>query len=66
MSKVEEIERAVSALPPKELAKFRAWFEVFEAERFDARIEKDAETGKLDRLADEALEDFRSGRVRDL
>lgn len=66
MSKVEDIERAVSALPPSELAKFRARFEAFEAERFDSRIEKDAESCKLDRLADEALRDFRSGRVRDL
>ena len=66
MTKIEEIEKAISALPPDELAKFRAWFEAFEAERFDARIARDAASGKLNRLADEALTDFRSGRVRDL
>ena len=66
MTKVEDIEKAVSALPPKELGRFRAWFEAFEAARFDARIEGDARSGKLDALADAALDDFRAGRARDL
>ena len=29
---VEELEKAVSELPPEKLAKFRAWFEEFDAE----------------------------------
>jgi hypothetical protein len=35
MTKVDEIESAVAKLAPEELATFRAWFEVFEAEQFD-------------------------------
>jgi hypothetical protein len=66
MTKVEDIEKAVSALPPKELARFRAWFEAFEATRFDARIEGDARSGKLDALAESALDDLKAGRARDL
>jgi hypothetical protein len=66
MTKVEEIEKAVSALPPKELAKFRAWFDAFEADRFDGRIARDAASGKLDRLAEDALQDFKAGKTRDL
>jgi len=66
MSTVEEIERAVSQLPPDELARFRAWFEAFEAARFDEKIERDAEKGKLDRLAEEALAEFRKGNAREL
>lgn len=66
MTRVEEIEKAVSALPPGDLARFRAWFEAFEADRFDARIARDAESGKLDRLAADALDDLKAGRVRDL
>jgi hypothetical protein len=51
----EDIEKAIEQLAPRELARFRAWFEVFDADRFDAAIEYDAETGKLDGFAEEAL-----------
>jgi hypothetical protein len=63
---VEDIEKAVARLAPGELARFRAWFEAFEAERFDRKIERDAKAGRLDRLADEALTEFRAGRAREL
>ncbi len=66
MSKIEDIEKAVAALSPTELAAFRAWFDEFDAERFDEKIEHDAKVGKLDRLAEEALRDFRAGRTRRL
>jgi hypothetical protein len=63
---VEDIEKAIAKLAPDELAKLRAWFEAFEAEGFDLKIERDAEAGRLDRLADEALADFRAGQAREL
>jgi hypothetical protein len=49
-----------------QLAKFRAWFEEFEAARFDQRIERDAKAGRFDQLAEQALADFRAGRAREL
>jgi hypothetical protein len=63
---VEDIEKAVSRLAPGELARFRAWFEAFDAARFDQKIERDAKAGKLDKLANEAIADFRKGRAREL
>jgi hypothetical protein len=36
------------------------------AERFDQRIEQDAKDGKLDELVDQAISDYRSGRVREV
>jgi hypothetical protein len=63
---VEDIEKAVAKLAPRELAEFRAWFDEFDAARFDIKIERDAKNGKLDRLADEALAEFRAGRAREL
>jgi hypothetical protein len=42
MTTAEDIEKAVEELAPRELARFRAWFEAFDAEQFDAAIERDA------------------------
>jgi hypothetical protein len=62
----EDIEKAVEQLPPRELARFRAWFEAFDASQFDAVIERDALAGKLDGLAEEALAEHRAGGSREL
>lgn len=66
MTTVQDVEAAVAKLTPEELAAFRAWFEAFDAARFDAAIERDAAGGKLDRLADAALADHAAGRSRKL
>jgi hypothetical protein len=66
MSTVADIEKAVSQLPPDELAQFRAWFEEFEAARFDQKIEGDITAGRLDRLAEQALSDYRQGRTSEI
>jgi hypothetical protein len=66
MTTLEDIEKAVTELPADQLAKFRGWFEEFEAARFDQRIEQDAKAGRLDKLAEQALADFRAGRTREL
>ena len=66
MTTAEDIEKAVEQLPPGELARFRAWFEAFDAREFDAAIERDVQAGKLDALADEALAAHRAGRSREL
>jgi hypothetical protein len=63
---VEDIEKAVAELQPNELARFRAWFEAFDADRFDRKIERDAKAGRLDRLADAGLAEFRTGNAREL
>ncbi|MEF2073292.1 hypothetical protein [Consotaella aegiceratis] len=66
MTRLEKIEKDIVGLTADEFARFREWFEDYDATRFDARIERDAETGKLDSLADEALADFRAGKSRPL
>jgi hypothetical protein len=66
MTTSEDIEKAVEQLPPRELARFRAWFEAFDARKFDAAIERDAHAGKLDAHAEEALAAHRGGRSREL
>lgn len=66
MTTAEDIEKAIEQLAPQELARFRAWFEAFDAQQFDAAIERDAPAGKLDALADEALAAHRAGRSQQL
>ena len=63
---LHDLENAISGLPPDELAKFRAWFVEFDNDAWDRQIEQDANSGKLDRLAEEALEDYHSGRTTEL
>jgi hypothetical protein len=62
MSKVEALEKRISALSAEELAEFRQWFAEFDAAAWDLQIERDAKTGKLDALADEALRDHAAGK----
>jgi hypothetical protein len=66
MTTAEDIEKAVEQLPGPELARFRAWFEAFDADRFDAAIERDANAGGLDAFAEEALAAYRAGQSWDL
>ena len=58
---VEEIENAVTCLSRKDLARFRAWYDEFEAKVWDRQFDADAKEGRLDKIADQAIEDFRKG-----
>ncbi len=63
---VGEIKSAITLLPRSELVDLGQWFREFEAQVWDAQIEKDVEVGKLDKLAEEALADFEAGRCTEL
>ena len=65
MPSSKEIETAVAQLSSEELATFRAWFMDFDATAWDTQFEQDVSAGRLDALADEALDDLRQGRTRD-
>jgi hypothetical protein len=65
VSSVNEIEEAVLRLTPAELEAFRAWFAEFDAAAWDRQMEDDVAAGRLDALADEAIEDLRAGRCTD-
>jgi hypothetical protein len=66
MSTISEIETAVKGLSREDLARFRSWFQEFDASAWDQQFEEDAHAGKLDSLAEEALTDLREGRCTDL
>ena len=66
MNTIQEIEAAVSKLSREELSAFRAWFAEFDAEAWDRQFEQDVAAGRLDGLAEEALQDLRKGQCTDL
>ena len=66
MTTIIEIEKAISNLPPEELAQFRAWFEEFDAAVWDRQFEEDVVSGKLDAIADKAISDFKNGNFKEL
>ncbi len=66
MSNLQEIERAVSQLSAEELAAFRVWFAEFDAELWDQQFEEDVAAGRLNGLAEQALQQLRDGRCTDL
>lgn len=66
MIKIREIEKTVLSLPAKDWAAFRTWFHKMDAARWDRKLERDIQTGKLDHLARKAVADFRKGRCKEL
>ncbi len=62
--RVKELQSAVSQLSAEELARFRAWFDEFDAEVWDGQFDEDVESGKLDRHANRAIADFRTGKCK--
>ncbi len=59
MSTVQEIESAIEKLSDEQVEDLRAWL-------FDREISRDAASGLLDSLANEAIRDAQAGRAKQL
>ena len=66
MTRIEEIENAVASLPIEEYRQFRDWFLERDWAQWDRQIQADSESGKLDFLVKEAMEEKSRGNLRDL
>ena len=66
MNSVQDIRSAISRLSTEELGRFREWFDEFDAQAWDKQIESDAKSGKLDKFAKEAMEEYRAGKRKEL
>lgn len=66
MIKIRELEHTVSNLPEDDLSKFRTWFHKFDAIKWDRQLEGDVRAGKLDRIAQKAIRDFKNGKCKEL
>jgi hypothetical protein len=66
MITVQEIERAIQTLTPRELEELYAWLDQHCPQPIDARIQSDLAAGRLDEAINRALEDEQHGRVQPL
>src|SRR5438105_6805382 len=66
MSKVAEIEKALQTIPLNDARKVADWLQNYLDGKWDRQIDADLDAGRLDKLADKAIEDYRAGRVKPL
>ena len=64
MSTVQEIEKAIEHLPTEEFLKLGEWFDDQRERLWDERIARDAQSGRLDFLIEEARAARKSGTLR--
>jgi len=66
MRKVEEIKAAIESLPEEEFIRIRQWFSKKDWQEWDKQIAQDSESGKLDFLIKEAIDEKDKGKLKDL
>lgn len=66
MSRLEQIENEIEALSPQELLQLRDWLAEHAPDLWDRQFESDVAAGKLDHLAQQALDDYFAGRTNEL
>ena len=64
MSTVDDIKRAIEQLPKPEFWKISEWVVQRYEDEWDRQIEQDIGAGKLDKLAEEAIEEHKAGKTR--
>jgi hypothetical protein len=66
MGKVEEIEQQIQKLSREEFAELRDWVLQQDWNAWDAQIETDVKSGKLDKLVSEGRAEYEAGKARKL
>ena len=66
MTSVPEIQQAILTLDESDYRELMQWMSELNWEKWDAQIESDSKSGKLDFLEAEALEAKRDGTLREL
>ena len=65
MQTVEEIEAAIDALPRKDWSRLAEWFRLRGQEEWDEQMDRDASSGRLDFLIEEAREARAKSQLRE-
>jgi len=66
MTKLQLLEEEIKRLSPEEIAELRDWLLELDADQWDREIERDADSGKLDKVFEKSLADHRAGKSREL
>ena len=66
MTRVEALEEEIGKLSAVELAELRVWLAEREADEGDREIERDAASGKLDKLFEKSVADHCAGKSREI
>jgi predicted HAD superfamily phosphohydrolase YqeG len=66
MSTVQEIETAIQKLKPQEIHEVADWLQELREALWDKQIDADAKAGRLDKLMEEAKQDYLAGRCKPL
>jgi hypothetical protein len=66
MTKVEQIEKAIEALPKRDFKKILEWFSEKNWGEWDNEIKADSDAGKLDFMVKEAGDVKKYGKLKDL
>jgi F0F1-type ATP synthase membrane subunit b/b' len=66
MSTVQEIETAIQKLKPQVIHEVADWLQELREELWDKQIDADAKAGRLDKLMEEAKQDYLAGRCKPL
>ncbi len=66
MIAIENIEDQIRNMNQDELARFRDWFLKFDSRQWDEKIERDTQSGKLDKIAEQALQSWSDGKATEI
>ncbi|NHQ59868.1 hypothetical protein G9409_04575 [Chlorobium sp. BLA1] len=66
MTSIQYLEKQIKQLTPTERQEFREWFLEWDANDWDRQIERDAQAGKLDAFAAEALAEYNAGKSTEI
>lgn len=66
MTRVESIQRQIEDLTREELASLREWLVEHDWAAWDREVEDDVAAGRLDKFAEEVLDEHRRGKTKAL
>ena len=66
MTKIEQVISSIESLSEQEFAKLRDWIIERDWERWDSQIERDSEAGRLDFLIEEAFDERKKGKLKEI